>query len=83
MSTVRRIPDAPDNAPALRAQLRRSANELAADGGDGSWLEIGRHAWEQLTPQERLESIPTLVATYLHRVLWETATPEERGEVAA
>ena len=61
-----------DHAFALRDQLRASANELAADGAQGSWVQIARHAWEKLTPTQRDEAIPTLVATYLHRVMCES-----------
>lgn len=68
-----RYPQMPeDHAFALRDQLRASSAELAEGGAQGSWIQIGRHAWERLTPTQREEAVPTLVATYLHRVMCES-----------
>lgn len=72
-----------DHAFALRGQLRASAQELADGGAEGSWIQIGRHAWNRLTPTQREEALPTLLATYLHRVMCESIDAINDEELTA
>jgi hypothetical protein len=58
-----------NQSAALFAQVRESAQHLAAQGQGGNPFVVAVHAWEQLAESDRDDAVPMMLVGYVARVL--------------